>query len=232
MSEDSSWLQFSKVLDSTSDPPYPYIIIEPVLDISQPFMTFLMWSVLAAVTIPAAIYDWWQTTMYNAQCETTYGKDWKAFSVFASTGRNDMMKMFSSERRPCYNPTQCGLIRVQNDNQADTSVNNYYLNYVYNPNADKSINPAAGEVITAIPMDGAKWVSGLKYEWTQILSEAKITAGWYVSDMPMLTSDGVNGVEPKLMWDVSRAYCTGYVNCEDLQGTDVACMYYLTKSQD
>ena len=117
---DPTWTTFSKVLDSTSVPPVPYIIIEPVLDLSQPLMTFIMWSVLSAVTIPAAIYDWWMTTVYDSQCQTTYGPDWKAFSVFASTGRNDMMKMFSSERRPCYNPTQCGLIRVKNANVATT----------------------------------------------------------------------------------------------------------------
>ena len=160
-----------------------------------------MWSVMSAVTVPAAIYDWWMTTVYDSQCQTTYGPDWKAFSVFASTGRNDIMKMFSSERRPCYNPTQCGLIRVKNPSVPHTEEQNAYLNYVYDPAADKSINPMAGEVLTAIPMDGAKWISGLNYQWTEIFSENKIAEGWTVDEMPMLTSDGVNPIQPALMFD-------------------------------
>ena len=59
-------------------------------------------------------------------------------------------------------------------------------------------------------------MSGLTEEFGEIFSETKTTEGWYVESLPMLTSDGVNVVGPKLMWDASRAYCTGYVNCEDL----------------
>ena len=61
-----------------------------------------------------------------------------------------------------YNPTQCGMVRVKNDNDATTSAANYYLNHVYHPDhGDLSINEWAGQVYTVIPMNGAKWFSGM-----------------------------------------------------------------------
>ena len=88
---DPSWVNYSAVYDETSDPPYPYTIVEPVMDITQPLMTFIMWSILFAVTIPAALFDYWVTEYYDSNCKMLYGEDWRAFSKFASTGRNDML---------------------------------------------------------------------------------------------------------------------------------------------
>jgi len=217
---DPSWVNYSKIYDETSEPPYPYTIVEPVMDFSQPFMTFLMWSILFAVTIPAAIFDWWMTSYYDSHCKSVYGADWKAFSKFASTGRNDMLMMFNTDEKPCYNPTQCGMVRMRNDGESQTSTYNYYLKYIYDAAADKSLNPYNGEALTVMPMNGAKWTSGLTQEWSEILSEDVIAAGWYAESLPMETSDGVNLIKPNVMWDASRAYCTGYVNCEDLENDD------------
>ena len=103
-----------------------------------------MWSIMFWLTVPAAIFDWWQTSFYDSNCKSMYGEEWKAFSKFAATGRNDVMLMLDTSARPCYNPTQCGFIHVKNDNIAQTSTYDYYLNYVYDASADKSINPLAG----------------------------------------------------------------------------------------
>lgn len=161
MSDDPTWTQYSKIYDEDSDPSVPYMIVEPVMDISQPLMTFIMWSIMFAITVPAALFDWWQTSFYDSQCKVAYGNEWKAFSVFASTGRNDMLSMFDTSPRPCYNPTQCGFVRMRNDNVAQTSTYDYYLKYIYDPSADTSQNPYAGQVFTAMPVNGAKWISGL-----------------------------------------------------------------------
>ena len=117
--------------------------------------------------------------------------------------------MFSTERF-CYNPTQCGYIEL--GNTATILTNTHYLNYVYDTNADTSVNPYAGTVQTVIPINGAKWVN-TNLQWPEILSEATRNAGWYVKNIPMITYDGTTGVEVQLMWDVVRGYCTGYVNC-------------------
>lgn len=31
----------------------------------------------------------------------------------------------------------------------------------------------------------------------------------------METMDGINGLYPNMMWDVTRAYCTEFLNCPD-----------------
>ena len=82
-----------------------------------------------------------------------------------------------------------------------------------------------------MPVDGAEWVSGLTEEFGEIFTEAKTAEGWYVESLPMLTTDGTNVVRPSLMWDASRAYCTGFINCEDLEGADRMCLAFLTESQ-
>ena len=42
----------------------------------------------------------------------------------------------------------------------------------------------------------------------------------------MVVSDGVNGREVSMMWDVLRVYCTGFINCPDLYN-DQDCMNYM-----
>ena len=100
-----------------------------------------------------------------------------AFSEWAATGRNDPMTGFDSERT-CYNPTQCGYITL--GNSVDTLPYTYYLNYVYDANADKSMNPYAGTVFTAIPINGAKWMT-VTNPFDQIIDEATRDAGWYAA---------------------------------------------------
>ena len=46
-------------------------------------------------------------------------------------------------------------MRVMNQNVPDTSTYNFYLNYIYDPNADTSTNPFAGQAVTVFPTDGA-----------------------------------------------------------------------------
>ena len=45
------------ILIPTSDD-IPFLIIEPALDATQVINTFIMWSLLFVIFIPAAIYDW------------------------------------------------------------------------------------------------------------------------------------------------------------------------------
>jgi hypothetical protein len=63
---DPTWEKFTIIYDDTSEPAVPYMIVEPAMDITQPLMTFIMWSILFAITIPAAIFDWWMTSYYTA----------------------------------------------------------------------------------------------------------------------------------------------------------------------
>ena len=128
--------------------------------------------------------------------------------------------MFNEDERPCFNPNQCGMVRLRNDGVSETTTYNYYLKYIYDADADKSANPYVGEAFTVMPMNGAKWFTGLTQEWPEILSEDQRNAGWYVESLPMTTSDGVNYVSPSIMWDARRAYCTGYYNCAVLEGDD------------
>ena len=64
-------------------------------------------------------------------------------------------------------------------------------------------------------MNGAKWLPNLKEPFSKIIGADLIAAGWYATDLPMITIDGTQGIEVSLMWDVTRAYCTGFVNCPD-----------------
>jgi hypothetical protein len=68
-------------------------------------MTFVMFGILGFITIPAALHDLWTTESADAGCKSAYGQDWRAFSKFASTGRNDFLLFFNGEERPCFNPT-------------------------------------------------------------------------------------------------------------------------------
>ena len=63
--------------------------------------------------------------------------------------------MFNADERFCFNPTQCGMVRVRNDNVKQSSVYDYYLKYIYNADADKSMNPYNGEAFTVMPVNGA-----------------------------------------------------------------------------
>ena len=73
---------------------YPYFIIEPALDITQPLMTFLMWSVLFFIFVPAAIFDYIAVQIQNSECMNAHGPEWRAFSMWAATGRNDITGIF------------------------------------------------------------------------------------------------------------------------------------------
>jgi hypothetical protein len=80
--------------------------------------------------------------------------------------------MFSTAEQACYNPTQCGMIRMRNDGIAQTSTYDYYLKYIYDASADTSVNPYAGQALTVMPVNGAKWFTGLTQQWPEILSDS------------------------------------------------------------
>lgn len=213
---DPSLVQFSTMVTNTTIPDLPFPIIEPNIEVTTLIITFLMWSAMYFISIPAAVADYiW--TEYNTQsCKRAFGQEWRAFSEWAATGRSDMLSMFNYDR-PCYNPTKCGYIPLGRD--VSYTANNYYLNYVYDPEKITEENPFGGQVRTAIPTNGAQWLSNLKDPFKQIIGDGLIDAGWYATKLPMITIDGVQGIEVSLMWDVTRAYCTGFINCPDPEDT-------------
>ena len=64
------------------------------------------------------------------------------------------------------------MIRMRNDGIAQTSTYDYYLKYIYDASADTSVNPYAGQALTVMPVNGAKWFTGLTQQWPEILSDS------------------------------------------------------------
>ena len=204
--------QFSVMISNDTIPDMPYPVIEPNIEVTTLIITFLMWSAMFFISIPAAIWDYFWTNYNTQNCQNLFGSEWRAFSHWAATGRNDMLSMFNYER-PCYNPTQCGYVPL--GREVSNTNNKYYLNYVYDTTKITTDNPFGGQVRTAIPMNGAVWLSNLKDPFPKIIGSDLAAAGWYATDLPMTTINGVQGIEVSLMWDVTRAYCTNFVNCPD-----------------
>lgn len=101
------------ILSNETNPGLPFKVIEPVLTFDQTFMTFLMWTFMPFLVIPAAVLDYFTTMWATRRCKQAYGETWKAFSEWASQGRNDPMGGFSTDRY-CYNPAECGYIQLGN----------------------------------------------------------------------------------------------------------------------
>ena len=98
--------------ETITDMPYP--VIEPNIEVTTLIITFLMWSAMFFITIPAAFIDYFWTEYNTSSCVNLHGPEWQAFSVWAATGRSDMITMFDFTR-PCYNPTKCGFIPLGRD---------------------------------------------------------------------------------------------------------------------
>ena len=62
------FMKFAVVQTNETIDDLPYKVIEPELTFVQPMMTFIMWTVMGAITIPSAIHDWIITRAATARC--------------------------------------------------------------------------------------------------------------------------------------------------------------------
>ena len=67
--EPATLTQFSKIVTNETIPYMPYQVIEPNLDVSTVIVTFLMWSAMYFVTVPAAIIDYFWTGYTTQSCK-------------------------------------------------------------------------------------------------------------------------------------------------------------------
>ena len=115
------------------------MVVEPVLDISQPLMTLLAWTLLFFMSFPANLFDWYITKEAGLACKDMHGEEWEAFSQYAATGRGNPIAAFDWDRL-CYNPKQCGIIELTNPNMTSSgssagaamaATSTWYMAYQY-----------------------------------------------------------------------------------------------------
>lgn len=164
------------------------MVLEPVLDISQPLMTLIAWTILFFITLPATIYD--EMSIAAANCKSEFGEGWEALSPYAVTGRGNPMLAMEWDKS-CYNPTDCGIIPIKNTNHDSTeAAENYFMAYQYKaapPAGDTSALP--GFALYAVPLNGARWIEG-NFPFDKVLGIGLSHDGWYASSLPWMTSDG------------------------------------------